>query len=367
MSDTKIVMKFIIEAKQDEFIVWLENFVAGYYDQHFGAGANCNSRFVRIFEKFKNEDKDVAIIELIGTGPGGIGLKYRNRTQEEMEEDKWEWRILAERPAKLIIQQQSLLYDALSRKVIRYEVSYEGYILAECEVSIVSSNKIQFLYASKGYPSGLPIELSELLYLEVWFPRFEEELYKDLSQKWGAPTINTSSLWITNYARWVNIIPPQQLPPLTSVVPKQILKENNEILLNVFFLAHEIHDGRAIEVYNLLKSNKLVNVWWEAENVKAGQNISREIEKAISKAAICVICFSSSALNTSGRFHSTLKSIHNKRSEIPDDRIFILPLLLEECDLPFELKQLKPIYWPHDRSVSELNMVIETLVSELGC
>lgn len=74
--------------------------------------------------------------------------------------------------------------------------------------------------------------------------------------------------------------------------------------------------------------------WLDKRRLLPGQNWPRAIERAISISDYFVACFSNLSATKRGTFHSELRYALDCASCIPLDEVFIIPVRLEECQVP---------------------------------
>ena len=116
------------------------------------------------------------------------------------------------------------------------------------------------------------------------------------------------------------------------------------------FLAHASEDQeKVIEIYDSLLKRGYAP-WLDKKNLIAGQNWKKEIFKAINNSDIFIACFSSKSINKTGFIQRELKLALDKLVEIPESKIFLIPLRLDNCSIP-ELQRpdlginLRDIHW----------------------
>lgn len=83
-----------------------------------------------------------------------------------------------------------------------------------------------------------------------------------------------------------------------------------------------------------------LNVWLDVERLQPGQEWKNEIRNAILKCDVVVVCLSSDFDKQWGYRHEELKLALEKSRFLPDNEVFIIPVRLEECDMPESLKHL---------------------------
>jgi hypothetical protein len=81
------------------------------------------------------------------------------------------------------------------------------------------------------------------------------------------------------------------------------------------------------------------NVWLDREKLLPGQDWQYEIRKAIQGSDIVIVCLSRQFNKQGGYRHEELKIALAKARSLPEGKSFIIPTLLERCDLPDVLRR----------------------------
>lgn len=106
------------------------------------------------------------------------------------------------------------------------------------------------------------------------------------------------------------------------------------------FLCHASQDKPAVrELYKRLAAEKWIDRWLDEEEILPGQDWNLEIEKAIRSADAILICLSSKSVSKEGYVQKEIKRALDIAAEKPDGTIFIVPLRLEECEVPPRLSR----------------------------
>ena len=105
------------------------------------------------------------------------------------------------------------------------------------------------------------------------------------------------------------------------------------------FLCHS--SGDKPEVRNLYQrlSSDGFDPWLDEEKLLPGQEWEVEIPKAVKTSDVVIVCLSHKAINKSGYVQKEIKFALDKAEEQPEDTIFLIPLKLEECDVPERLQR----------------------------
>ena len=104
------------------------------------------------------------------------------------------------------------------------------------------------------------------------------------------------------------------------------------------FLCHS--SGDKPEVRNLYQrlSSDGFDPWLDEEDLLPGQKWKVEIPKAVRTSDVVIVCLSHKAINKSGYVQKEIKFALDKADEQPEDTISLIPLKLEECDVPERLQ-----------------------------
>lgn len=106
------------------------------------------------------------------------------------------------------------------------------------------------------------------------------------------------------------------------------------------FLIHAVQDKPVVrKLYARLKSEAWVEPWFDEENLLPGQNWDLEIQKTLRDIDAIIICLSKISVAKEGYVQKEIKRALDICDEKPEDAIYIIPLRLDECEIPFKLKK----------------------------
>lgn len=106
------------------------------------------------------------------------------------------------------------------------------------------------------------------------------------------------------------------------------------------FLIHAHSDREIVhKLYQRLVEDGL-NVWLDAERLQPGQDWQNEIRNALIQCDVVLACLTRGFDKQQGYRHEELKLALEKANFLPNDEVFIIPVRLEECDLPESLRHL---------------------------
>lgn len=131
------------------------------------------------------------------------------------------------------------------------------------------------------------------------------------------------------------------------------------------FLCHSSGDKQAVrELYQRLRADGF-DPWLDEENLLPGQDWQQKIPEAVSAADVVLVCLSQSSITKKGYVQKEIKYALDVADQQPPDTIYLIPLKLEECDIP---ERLSRWHWVnlfeangYARLLSALNRRIQTI------
>ncbi len=100
------------------------------------------------------------------------------------------------------------------------------------------------------------------------------------------------------------------------------------------FLAHAREDSqKVLELYERLKQEGY-KPWLDKKNLIPGQNWREEIPKAIKKSHLFIACLSQESVRKQGYIQREFKLAINEFAERPSGAIYLIPLRLDDCEIP---------------------------------
>ena len=104
------------------------------------------------------------------------------------------------------------------------------------------------------------------------------------------------------------------------------------------FLCHASQDKPVVrELYQQLLAEGWIDPWLDEEKLLPGQDWDIEIEKAVEAAGVVIVCLSKGSITKEGYVQKELRKVLDIALEKPEETIFIIPLRLEDCELPRKL------------------------------
>ena len=105
------------------------------------------------------------------------------------------------------------------------------------------------------------------------------------------------------------------------------------------FLCHASTDKPKVrELYRYLR-RRGINPWFDEEHLVGGQDWQVEIPKALATSDAIIICLTKNSIDREGYIQKEIKFALDKALEMPEGRIFLIPVKFEECEVPFTLNR----------------------------
>jgi hypothetical protein len=133
------------------------------------------------------------------------------------------------------------------------------------------------------------------------------------------------------------------------------------------FLCHSSGDKATVrELYNRLRGEKAIDPWLDAENILPGADWDLEIREAVRSAHVVLVCLSKGSVSKEGYIQKEISQALDVALEKPEGTIFIIPLRLEECDVPSRLKKWQWLDFFEEGSYGRLISALKKRASDLG-
>jgi TIR domain len=105
------------------------------------------------------------------------------------------------------------------------------------------------------------------------------------------------------------------------------------------FIAYAHDDKKAIRnLYNRM-AREGVQVWLDEEKILPGQDWEYEIRKAIRRSDVIIVCLSKQFSRQRGYRQKELRIALEEANLLPEGAVFIIPVRLEECEVPENLRR----------------------------
>jgi len=139
---------------------------------------------------------------------------------------------------------------------------------------------------------------------------------------------------------------------------------NNQLLK--VFLCHGREDKPLVrELYSKLRKDG-VEPWLDEQDLLVGQDWDLEIKKAVRATHAIIVCLSKTSVNKESYFQKEIKLALDVADEKPEGTIYILPIKLEECDVPMRLSKLHWIDYFEKEGYEKVIRALRNRASKIG-
>lgn len=146
-------------------------------------------------------------------------------------------------------------------------------------------------------------------------------------------------------------------------LPESLILVGTEIPTSVrrplrVFLCHSSGDKPTVRsLYQRLLSES-ISVWFDEENLLPGQDWRQVIPKAVRSSDVVIVCLSKRAVTRAGYLQKEIRYAIDVADEQPEDVIFLIPLKLEECDVPDRLSRWQWVNYYEPRGFERLMLAL---------
>ncbi|MBL8090242.1 MAG: SUMF1/EgtB/PvdO family nonheme iron enzyme [Anaerolineales bacterium] len=128
------------------------------------------------------------------------------------------------------------------------------------------------------------------------------------------------------------------------------------------FLCHASQDKPAVkELYQRLKAEDWIDPWLDVTKLLPGQDWWKVIEKSVEEADVVIICLSNQSINKEGVVQREIKYAFGVALDKLDESIFLIPVRLDECNVPKKLRDYQWLDYYGDNKEYSDNKLLEAL------
>jgi hypothetical protein len=132
------------------------------------------------------------------------------------------------------------------------------------------------------------------------------------------------------------------------------------------FLCHAKEDKAAVrDLYKRLKADGF-DVWFDEESLLSGQRWEVEIPRAVLNTDAVIVFLSCNSVKKNSYIREEIRSALNTAEKKKQEEIYLIPLKLEECDVPFELRKWQWVDFYKEGSYDRLKMALQIRATSLG-
>lgn len=117
------------------------------------------------------------------------------------------------------------------------------------------------------------------------------------------------------------------------------------------FLCHSSQDKPAVRaLYDALQAEGWIDPWLDKAKILPGQDWRMVIEQAVEESDLVIVCLSKQSVAKEGFVQREMRYATNMALEKPEGIIFLIPLRLDDCEVPRSLRDLQWLdYFGKDR------------------
>lgn len=125
---------------------------------------------------------------------------------------------------------------------------------------------------------------------------------------------------------------------------------------SLIFLSHASEDKPIVQRLCKQLRQDGFDPWLDEERLLPGQAWNLEIEKALRDSNAILLCFSAHSVQKEGYIQREYKQAMKYQEEKPEGSIFVIPVRLDNCEMPLFIKELQWVDYPeqYDRLVIAL-------------
>jgi hypothetical protein len=158
---------------------------------------------------------------------------------------------------------------------------------------------------------------------------------------------------------------PEYCPKCGTAFPWTERKAKSLRKLRVF-LCHATSDKPLVKrLFQQLRRDN-IDPWLDIENLLPGQDWNLEIKRAVRSSDVVIVCLSKSSVNKSGYVQKEIRYALDVADEQPEGTIFLIPLKLEECDIPERLHNWQWVRFFDEDGNQRLMLALQARATSLG-
>jgi hypothetical protein len=128
------------------------------------------------------------------------------------------------------------------------------------------------------------------------------------------------------------------------------------------FLSYASQDKPVVhDLSRRLSDERWIETWLDVKRLLPGQDWRIKIEEAVEDSDIVIICLSSNSVTKEGYVQKELRYAREIALEKPEEAIFLVPLRLDECEVPRGLRFLQWVDYFGERKDESYTALIESL------
>lgn len=103
------------------------------------------------------------------------------------------------------------------------------------------------------------------------------------------------------------------------------------------------------------------SIWLDKEDLLPGQKWESHIGNAINNSRVVIVCLSTNWVGEKSFVHKELKTAFEVMDQLPEDRVFIIPVKLDDCSIPDKLKDIQYIALDQSGYLRKIQLVLDNV------
>ena len=132
------------------------------------------------------------------------------------------------------------------------------------------------------------------------------------------------------------------------------------------FLSYAFDDNSRVKKIRDWLSTAGAKPWLDTEDLLPGQDWKMEIGKVLDETDVILLCLSKKSVSKEGYVQKEMRLALDRALEMPEGRIFLIPARLEECEMPFRLKDLQRVDLFADDGMDRLMKSLNACAKQVG-
>ena len=132
------------------------------------------------------------------------------------------------------------------------------------------------------------------------------------------------------------------------------------------FLCHSSADKNAVYRLDEHLRTDGTKPWLDEKDLLPGQDWSAEITKAVRASDVVLVCLSKMATNNAGYLHKEIREALDVADRQPEGSIFLIPIRLEEVEVPERLRRWQWVNLFEDSGYEKLIRALRVRAESLG-
>jgi len=134
----------------------------------------------------------------------------------------------------------------------------------------------------------------------------------------------------------------------------------------IVFLCHASEDKQRVHDLAIRLRADGFHPWLDEEELLPGQHWESEIQRAVRRSHVVIICLSTRAVTKAGFLQKEIASALSVLDEQPEVIIFVIPARFEHCEVPSRLQQLHYVDLFSENGYSRLRRALIARAQQLG-